>query len=131
MSREHASSHTDRVRTYVPRTYLFFMLLSFAIAIPQSVAAQTTLFTLLAGARLLLLAVIPVVFGLAVFYFFWGMARYILNAGNETKRDEGKTIMTWGVIVLFVMSSIWGIIWVLQGDTIGGPVPVTIPRVPR
>ena len=50
---------------------------------------------------------IPIVFSLALLLFFWGVAKYILSAGTE--KDEGKKIMVWGVVALFVMSSIWGL----------------------
>ena len=50
---------------------------------------------------------IPIVFGLALLLFFWGIAKYIWSAGTD--KDEGKKIMVWGVVALFVMSSIWGL----------------------
>ena len=63
-------------------------------------------------------ALTPIVVALALLYFFWGLAKYILAAGDEAKKDEGKNIMIWGVIALFVMVSIWGIIGLL-GETFG------------
>ena len=56
----------------------------------------------------------PLVFTLALLFFFWGVAKYIWSAGDA--KEEGKKIMVWGVIALFVMSSIWGIIRLLGGD---------------
>lgn len=50
---------------------------------------------------------IPIVFALALLFFFWGVANYILKSGQE--KDEGKKIMVWGVVALFVMSSVWGL----------------------
>lgn len=50
---------------------------------------------------------IPIVFGLGLLLFFWGIAKYIWSAGGD--KDEGKKIMVWGVVALFVMSSIWGL----------------------
>ena len=57
-------------------------------------------------------AAIPVVLVLAVLYFFWGLANYILSA--EEKKEEGRTIMIYGTIALFIMVSIWGLIGLLQ-----------------
>jgi len=57
---------------------------------------------------------IPIVGGLALLAFFWGLAKFILNAGSESGREEGKEVMKWGIIALFVMVSIWGIIYFLQ-----------------
>ncbi len=59
---------------------------------------------------------IPVVVGLALLYFFWGLSKFILRAGDEKAREEGKQIMLWGVIALFVMVSIWGIVDFIARD---------------
>lgn len=56
----------------------------------------------------------PIVVALALLYFFWGLANYILNSGNEEKKKEGKSIMIWGILALFIMVSVWGIINVIQ-----------------
>lgn len=56
---------------------------------------------------------IPIAFALAVVYFFYGVAKYISSAGDK---EEGKKIMLWGVIALFVMSSIWGLVYFIRGE---------------
>ena len=58
---------------------------------------------------------------LAVVLFFWGVVKFIA----QDKKEEGKTMMIWGVIALFVMFTIWGIISFMQKSTIntGGAVP--------
>jgi len=56
----------------------------------------------------------PLVTLAAVLAFFWGLAKFIWNSGDEKKRDEGKGVMTWGVIALFILVTIWGIIGFLQ-----------------
>ena len=64
---------------------------------------------------------VPVVIGIALIYFLWGTAQFILHAGEQKSRDDGKKKMLWGIIALFVMFSIWGILgWI--GNTIGIPV---------
>ena len=56
---------------------------------------------------------LPIVVALALLYFFWGLAKFILAAGDETARAEGKSIMIWGIVALFVMVSVWGLVtWV-------------------
>ena len=57
---------------------------------------------------------IPVVLALAVLYFFWGLAKYVLNQSDEGKKEEGRNIMIWGIIALFIMVSVWGLIGILQ-----------------
>lgn len=58
--------------------------------------------------------IIPVIVALALLYFFWGLAKFILNADNEQARSDGKQIMVWGIIALFVIVSVWGLVAVLN-----------------
>jgi len=54
--------------------------------------------------------VIPIVFALIVIAFFWGLAKYVMSAGDESKKAEGRNLMIGGVIALFVAAAIWGIV---------------------
>lgn len=63
-------------------------------------------------------AVVPIVITLALIYFIWGLAEYILAAGDPEKKSEGKTRMIYGVIALFVIVSIWGLVGFL-GNVLG------------
>jgi heme/copper-type cytochrome/quinol oxidase subunit 4 len=74
---------------------------------------------------------LPIVVALALLGFFWGLVKFIFAQGNEEGKTEGKKIMLWGIVALFVMVSVWGLVrfignafGVNQGDTI------TVPRVP-
>jgi len=60
----------------------------------------------------------PVIIGIALIAFFWGLAKFIFSAGDEEKRESGKHIMIWGIVALFVMVSIWGIVRFI-GDAVG------------
>ncbi len=62
--------------------------------------------------------VIPIVFILATLYFFWGIVKYIKSEGAG--KAEGKAIMVWGVVALFVMTSVWGIVRLLRVDLLSG-----------
>jgi hypothetical protein len=61
---------------------------------------------------------IPLVFSLALLLFFWGMVKYIWSEGQG--KEEGKKFMIWGVVALFVMSSIWGIIYFIGEELMPG-----------
>ena len=75
--------------------------------------------------------VIPIVFALAIIYFFWGIVQYIRGAGDPAKASEGKSIMIYGVIAIAVMVSLYGLVTWLQ-DTLGINTTATIilPIVP-
>jgi hypothetical protein len=66
-------------------------------------------------------SLIPLIFGLALIYFFWGTAQFVLHSGEQKARDEGKQKMLWGIIAIFVFVSIWGILGFI-GNTLGIPV---------
>lgn len=53
---------------------------------------------------------LPMVVGLALLGFFYGLMRFIFAAGDESKRKEARSIMIYGIIALFVMVSVWGLV---------------------
>ena len=57
---------------------------------------------------------LPLLSSLAVVYFFVGVIRFLGHAGDEKHREEGKNIMIWGMIALFVIVALWGIVGYLQ-----------------
>jgi len=63
---------------------------------------------------------VGVFIALALIYFIWGLANFILHADDEQARSKGKQIMVWGVIALFVMISIWGIVLILKNTFLSG-----------
>lgn len=58
--------------------------------------------------------VVPLLFSLATVGFIWGIIQFFLNPDNEEKRKQGKSYMIWGLIALFVMISMWGLVGVLS-----------------
>jgi uncharacterized membrane-anchored protein len=71
--------------------------------------------------------VVPLLVALAVVGFVYGVIQYFLYPDNEEKRKNGKTFMLWGLIALFVMVSIWGLVGILA-TSIG--VKAVIPGLP-
>ena len=56
-------------------------------------------------------SLVPLVFALAFIVFIWGVFQYfIAGAADETKRENGKNLMIYGLIGFFVMASVWGIV---------------------
>ncbi len=55
----------------------------------------------------------PIVYlllALAVFYFLWGVFKFIQNADSPDERKKGGLAMMWGVVGLFVMVTAYGIL---------------------
>jgi hypothetical protein len=51
--------------------------------------------------------------GLGVLGFMWGIVKLIFNLSNPSAKQEAKSYMLYGLIVLFVMTSVWGIVNIL------------------
>jgi len=50
------------------------------------------------------------IFVLALLYFVWGVVRFIMNRdSNSDKANEGKSHMLWGIVGMFIMLSVFGI----------------------
>jgi len=62
------------------------------------------------GTCVLSRSVIPLLFALAVVAFIWGVIQFYLNPDNEEKRKKGKSFIVGGLIALFVMVAMWGIV---------------------
>jgi hypothetical protein len=96
------------------KTFAFSAL---AVAfLPLLASAQTTLFTIFGAAGGILGLVIRLAFALALLYFVWGVVKYVI-ADTDGKSDA-KGIIIRGIIGLFVIVSVWGLVGVLQ-STIG------------
>ena len=94
----------------------FFMLpfVAFAQATvngtPQNLGGYVTLFLSLYGLA------VPILTGLAFLLFFWGVAKFILSAGNQKELATGRSYMIWGIIALFILVTIWGIIQFMSNE---------------
>lgn len=53
---------------------------------------------------------IPIMGGIAMLAFFYGLAKYIFQADDEEAREEGKKVMIAGVAGLFLIAAIGGIV---------------------
>jgi len=63
--------------------------------------------------------VIPVLFSLALVLFLWGGVRYIYKAGDAKGKSEERSALGWGLLALFILFSIWGIIRLLEEAFLG------------
>jgi hypothetical protein len=57
--------------------------------------------------------VIYLMFGFAIMFFLWGVVDMIAGANNEEKRATGRQHMIWGIVGLFIMLAVGGIIQII------------------
>ncbi|MDP3735577.1 MAG: hypothetical protein Q8R39_04075, partial [bacterium] len=69
--------------------------------------------------------IIPVVFAIGLIFFLWGLLKFLTAGGDEDATASAKHLMVWGVVILFVMTAVWGLVGVLNQLTgfSGAPVP--------
>lgn len=65
---------------------------------------------------------------LALLYFLIGVVKYIKAAASEDGRAEGRQMMIYGLIGLFVMVSVWGLVLILHRTF---PLQQTAPPTPQ
>jgi hypothetical protein len=108
------------------------IFIGLAFLLPVVVSAQggqfTDTFMLIVSTKLLVDRSIILVAAIALLVFFWGLVKYIRKAG-EGDVKEGRDLMVWGTIALFVMVSVWGLVRFIQGELLPGENfgDVTIP----
>lgn len=70
-------------------------------------------------------SLIPIMIVLAVLAFFWGVVKFVAHADDEKQIAEGREIMVWGLVGLFVLVGLWGIVGYLQ-TTLGLKTPIPL-----
>ncbi len=59
--------------------------------------------------------VVPLLIGLAVLVFLWGVLKYVIAGSDDAgKRTEARGFMIWGIVSIFIMVSVWGLVGILQ-----------------
>lgn len=61
----------------------------------------------------------------ALTYFFWGLVQFLANSEEGAKRADGKKKIIWGLVGLFIMVSVFGILKIVLG-TFDIPIPDAI-----
>jgi len=99
------------------------------VAFAQSLQSTTNATSLFYNIKQILNAVVPIIIALAVVYILWGIVQSFIKGGEE-ERKAGHMKILYGIIGLFVMVSIWGLVNILVNtaglsntSTIPGNVP--------
>lgn len=96
------------------RKIALFFLLSIPIIPVVAFGATNTLADIINIFIQLTKSLVIVAVSLVSLAFFWGIAKFIYHADNETERAKGKQFLIWGVVALFALVSVWGIIIIIQ-----------------
>ena len=96
------------------------LIASALFALPFFAAAQSggnlgNILNLVGSVGQIVQYIIPILVGVAIAFFFWGLIKYI----REPEKADGKKIMIAGILSLFIMVSLWGIIQFAQSSLLG------------
>lgn len=95
-------------------------------------AGFTGIETLVIQLQGVLSRVVPLLFALAIAYFFWGVIKFIRSAGDPKEAAAGKSIMIYGVIAIAVMASIYGLVgWLQNTLNVTGGGTIQLPTLPQ
>lgn len=78
-------------------------------------------------------SLVPLLVSIAVLVFLWGMVKFIAHADDEKALAEGKQLIIWGLVGIFVIVALWSIVGYVQeslGLDTGGLGGVSVPSLP-
>ena len=64
-------------------------------------------------------SLIPLVIALSMLYFSWGLFM-LVKSNSEDKREDAIKTITFGILAMFVMVAVWGLVNVLTSTIFGG-----------
>lgn len=91
------------------------------IILPLAVHAEDRTFQEIASDMIIRIAnyALVLLVALTVLVFMYGLMKYMFKGQeSDEARSDGRKFMLWGIIGLFVMTSIWGLVGILA-NTIG------------
>ncbi|MBI2023395.1 hypothetical protein HYT01_02405 [Candidatus Giovannonibacteria bacterium] len=94
------------------RKSIYKIAITTAYALPFLAFAQNVQ-SALQTVQTILNAIIPILMILATIVFLWGVIKYITAGGDEEALKTGRSYMIFGLIGLFVMVAVWGIVTLL------------------
>jgi len=100
-------------------------------AVPFIVAAQS-LQTTTSLISALVNYGIGLLIGIAIIAFFWGLIMYLFKSKGGEEGKKAYQMMVWGILALFVMLSVYGLVRLLQNTFgVGGNQIVPAPQIPN
>lgn len=75
---------------------------------------------------------IYLIFALTILVLIWGILRaWVIGGGDSHKVEDGKKLVLIGIITLVIMTSLWGILQVLQTTLMGRSGPTNTTDTPQ
>lgn len=97
---------------------------------PLAALAQTQVTnveTLIRRVQGIMNTLVPLILIVATIVFIWGIVSTLISGGDVEKRKQGRDLVLYGLIGLFVISAVWGLVAII-GNTISTPT-ITQPKI--
>ena len=115
---------TMNVRIIIALTY-FLPFFAFAAETPTDFKSLVGLFLGIIN------TLIYLIFAGTILVLIWGILRaWVIGGGDAHKVEDGKKLVLIGIITLVIMTSLWGILQVLQSSLLGGSNSTTTETSP-
>jgi len=85
-----------------------------AVTLSPLFALATTFQDVINTTKGVVTALVPLLMAIVVVIFIIGVIKYITAGGDEAKRTEGRNYMIYGVVGLFVIVAVWGLVNLLR-----------------
>lgn len=105
-TKEFFSPYNNGLNTYTSNTYSGS---NYRGGAPRTFA-DLIMNTIIGG---MLTPVITLIVSGAIVVFLWGVFKFVRSEGKE--KEAGKSMMVWGIVGIFVMVSVWGLVNILRG----------------
>lgn len=93
--------------------------------------SQTGLMGAILMAKNFINLLIPLIIALTVLFFLFGLFKLVRAGDDSDARSEAKGYITWGVVALFIMVSVWGLVNILVGSFRLDNTAPKLPDVPE
>ena len=114
------------MNTAINKGFLYTLLFTPIFVFAQDVSWLEDLF---GGVVDVVVDFVPPLIGLALILFVWGLVKYLYRKSDENSVKQAKQFMVWGVVAMFTLVAIWGIVALMQ--TIFGTPVIDPPNPPQ
>jgi len=112
----------QKIKKFIPAALIFTPGLVFAVSDFNELA------TTVSG---ILSTIVGLLIAFAVVMFLYGVVKYITAGAEEEKKKEARNVIIYGIIGIFAMVSVWGLVGILKNTFDLEDTPISVPEIPR
>ena len=89
-------------------------LLPFAIYLAPLAAMAATIQEVIDTIGNIIQSIVPLLITIALIVFIWGVIKYITAGADEGEREKARNVIMYGIIGLFAIVAVWGLVAMLK-----------------